>query len=71
MRECPEFFVDNSVIDKDKCSGCKQCLSLGYPAVTFDDENKFAGIDTLSCVDYGLCIQICPFGAISLKERNI
>lgn len=56
-------------IDKDKCSGCKQCLSLGCPAVTFDDENKVAGIDILSCVDCGLCIQICPFGAISLKEE--
>lgn len=56
-------------VDKDKCNGCKQCLSLGCPAVTFDGENKVAGIDTLSCVDCGLCIQICPFGAISLKEE--
>ena len=56
-------------VDEDKCSGCKQCLSLGCPAVTFDDENKVAGIDTLSCVDCGLCIQICSFGAISLKEE--
>ena len=56
-------------IDKDKCSGCKQCLSLGCPAITFDGENKVAGIDTLLCVDCGLCIQICPFGAISLKEE--
>jgi len=57
-------------IDKDKCSGCKQCLSLGCPAITFDGENKVAGIDTLLCVDCGLCIQVCPFGAISLKEEK-
>jgi len=56
-------------VDKDKCTGCKQCLSLGCPAVIFDKENKVAGIDTLSCVDCGLCIQICPFDAISLKEE--
>ena len=54
-------------VNKDKCTGCKQCLSLGCPAVTFDKDNKVAGIDNLSCVDCGLCIQICPFDAISLK----
>ena len=56
-------------VDEDQCSGCKQCLSLGCPAVTFDGENKVAGIDALLCADCGLCIQICPFGAISLKEE--
>ena len=55
-------------IDRDKCTGCKQCLSLGCPAITFDNENKIAGIDSLLCVDCGLCNQICSFGAIKLKK---
>jgi len=58
----PQTFVN-----RDKCTGCKQCLRLGCPAITFDKENKIAGIDTLLCVDCGLCNQICAFGAITLK----
>jgi len=57
-------------IDRDKCTGCKQCLRLGCPAITFDNENKIAGIDSLLCVDCGLCNQICSFGAITLKKGN-
>lgn len=56
-------------IDRDKCTGCKQCLRLGCPAITFDSENKIASIDTLLCVDCGLCNQICSFGAITLKGK--
>jgi indolepyruvate ferredoxin oxidoreductase alpha subunit len=56
-------------IDRDKCTGCKQCLRLGCPAIAFDNENKIAGIDSLLCVDCGLCNQICSFGAITLKEE--
>lgn len=57
-------------IERDKCTGCKLCLKLGCPAITFDNENKIAGIDSLLCVDCGLCIQICSFGAITLKKGN-
>jgi len=56
-------------MDRDKCTGCKQCLRLGCPAITFDSENKIAGIDSLLCVDCGLCNQICSFGAITLKGK--
>ena len=56
-------------VDRDKCTGCKQCLSLGCPAIAFDKENKIAGIDSLLCVDCSLCNQICSFGAITLKRE--
>lgn len=56
-------------VDRDKCTGCKQCLRLGCPAITFNNENKIAGIDSLLCVDCGLCNQICSFGAIILREE--
>jgi len=56
-------------IDRDKCTGCKQCLNLGCPTITFDKKNKIASIDSLLCVDCGLCNQICSFRAITLKEE--
>lgn len=53
-------------VDRETCTGCKRCVQLGCPAVTFDTEAKKAGIDEINCTDCGLCIQVCPEGAISL-----
>jgi len=63
-----KFKMPKTFIDRDKCTGCKLCLKLGCPAITFDNENKIAGIDSLLCVDCGLCNQICSFGAITLRK---
>jgi indolepyruvate ferredoxin oxidoreductase, alpha subunit len=53
-------------VDRELCTGCKRCVQLGCPAVTFDTGAKRAGIDEINCTDCGLCIQVCPEGAISL-----
>jgi indolepyruvate ferredoxin oxidoreductase alpha subunit len=50
-----------TVITED-CTGCRNCIQLGCPAITFTDGK--AGIDRLQCVDCGLCPQVCPFHAI-------
>ena len=51
------------VIDVDKCTGCKQCVKFGCPAIEFDSENKCARITAL-CTGCGVCAQICKFDAI-------
>jgi len=51
------------VVDADKCTGCKQCLRIACPAVSF--ENRKARIDVnAGCNGCGLCMQVCPAGAI-------
>ena len=55
-----------TTVNRDLCTGCKRCVQLGCPAVTFDTEAKRAGIDAINCTDCGLCIQVCPEGAITL-----
>ena len=40
---------------------------LGCPAITF--ENGKAKIDVTQCNGCGLCVGICPFGAISKEEE--
>jgi indolepyruvate ferredoxin oxidoreductase alpha subunit len=51
-------------VDKDECTGCRICVELGCPAVTYDSEARKAGIDEILCVDCGLCPQVCPQDAI-------
>jgi len=53
-------------VDQERCTGCKICVQLGCPAITFDTENKKAGIDDINCTDCELCMQICPEEAIKM-----
>jgi indolepyruvate ferredoxin oxidoreductase, alpha subunit len=67
-------------IDADKCTGCRLCLGLGCPPITWKSlENEpvmiqqtakkkrdgIACIDRNLCVGCGLCRQLCKSGAIS------
>ena len=47
-------------VNPDTCNGCKTCLQLGCPAITFDAVTKKAGVDLEQCTDCGLCQQVCP-----------
>ena len=46
----------------DKCIGCKACLGIGCPAISYR-EGK-AVIDATQCVGCGVCKSLCPKGAI-------
>ena len=50
--------------DREKCVGCKACLQVGCPALSFDREAKKAAIDPNACVGCGVCASACRFGAI-------
>ncbi len=51
----------------DNCRNCKMCLKLGCPAISLRDGKVV--IDETQCNGCGLCVNVCPFGAIS-KEEN-
>ena len=60
-------YTGHCEISEEKCRGCKACMKLGCPAISF--ENGKAVIDKVQCNGCGLCTGVCPFGAIS-KEEN-
>ena len=50
----------------DKCRKCKLCMKLGCPAIS--ENGGTVKIDMTQCNGCGLCINVCPFGAIEKKE---
>jgi heterodisulfide reductase subunit A len=58
-----------SVIDAEKCSGCKICIALcPYNAITFDEEKKASVINEALCKGCGTCAAACPSAAITSKH---
>ena len=54
-------------LNEDKCVGCRQCMKLGCPAISF--KNKKARIDPTQCVGCDVCTQLCRLGAIEKGDR--
>lgn len=51
----------------DKCKKCKMCLKLGCPAISW--KNGAVKIDPTQCNGCGLCMNLCPFGAIEKEDK--
>ncbi|MBQ9965674.1 MAG: indolepyruvate ferredoxin oxidoreductase subunit alpha [Clostridia bacterium] len=51
----------------DNCKNCKMCMKLGCPAISIKDDKPV--IDATQCNGCGLCVNVCPFGAIEKEEE--
>lgn len=51
----------------DKCKNCKLCMKLGCPAISLKDGRPV--IDKTQCNGCGLCVNVCPFGAIEKCDK--
>ena len=47
----------------EACRKCKLCMKLGCPAISVHDDGT-VHIDATQCNGCGLCVGVCPFGAI-------
>ncbi len=50
----------------DRCKKCKKCMKLGCPAISV--KNGEVCIDKTQCNGCGLCVNVCPFGAIEKED---
>ena len=53
-------------VDADKCVGCKACMKIGCPAISFTDRKS--SIDFTQCTGCGMCQPLCKFDAIKGGE---
>jgi ferredoxin len=55
----------------DDCNGCAQCAdgACHFKAITMDDAAGKAVINEVKCMGCGVCEDICPIGAISLRRE--
>ncbi|RLF48975.1 MAG: disulfide reductase [Thermoplasmata archaeon] len=55
-----------AVVDGDKCTGCKTCVSIcPFNAIRFNEELKRAEVNSALCEGCGSCAVACPSGAIT------
>jgi len=55
-------------VNTDKCVGCKACMKIGCPAISFKDGK--ARVDETLCVGCGVCAQLCKFGALESTAKE-
>ncbi len=53
-------------INSEKCKKCKLCMKLGCPAISVRGDEVV--IDKTQCNGCGLCLNVCPFGAIEKED---
>lgn len=61
--------IMTSVIDSEKCGGCKLCLVVcPYKAVIYDAVEKVSKVNEAICRGCGTCVAACPSGAAKAKH---
>jgi indolepyruvate ferredoxin oxidoreductase, alpha subunit len=51
-------------VNEEKCVGCRACIRVGCPTISFNKADKKSIIDQNSCVGCEVCLQVCPVKAI-------
>jgi len=64
-------YIDPEICVGDDC-GCMRLCSrvFGCPALIWDADNGVAQIDEVVCNKCGLCVNVCPQGAIKIEEEQ-
>ena len=56
----------------EDCDGCAYCIKhFECPALVYHDENeddKYTTVDPILCIGCGVCLNVCPKGAIVVKD---
>ncbi|MCE5262298.1 MAG: indolepyruvate ferredoxin oxidoreductase subunit alpha [Deltaproteobacteria bacterium] len=55
----------------EECVGCRACIDdFECPAILFDEAESRTRIDPNRCIGCGVCVQVCPAGAIRAEVKS-
>lgn len=54
-------------LNRDLCTGCRECIEVCPHAVLAMDAGKAGIIDRAACMECGACMRNCAAGAIRVK----
>lgn len=58
-------------VEAKECIGCRFCITqFNCPGLVFDDDGKKAYVDHRYCVQCGVCVPVCPHGAIHYTAKG-
>ena len=55
-------------IDKDKCTGCEECVNACPAQVLEIVEGKSEAVEVDECLGCETCVEVCPEEAITVTE---
>jgi indolepyruvate ferredoxin oxidoreductase, alpha subunit len=54
-----------AIVITEECNGCRHCVDrFECPALVFDEAANRVRIDGMTCTGCGVCVSVCPAGAI-------
>jgi len=56
------------VIDRERCTLCLRCLRPGI-CLALSEDGGGIELDAAKCLSCGVCAQVCPHGAIAVREH--
>jgi indolepyruvate ferredoxin oxidoreductase alpha subunit len=66
---CQEHLVEVDI--NEDCNGCMYCIDFfECPALRPNEKEDGVEIDRMLCIDCGVCVDVCPRGAILPTERR-
>lgn len=64
-RQAAPRAAEQRVVVTEECNGCRHCIDeFECPALVFDEATNRVRIDEILCTGCGVCVHVCPAGAI-------
>jgi indolepyruvate ferredoxin oxidoreductase alpha subunit len=58
-----------AIVITEECNGCRHCVDrFECPSLVFDEAANRVRIDGMTCTGCGVCVSVCPAGAIRRPE---